>query len=110
MRNVALIKLSAGVCGRHVVVPSRIVQNHPNGFDEVSVQVNSCQQSTRQNAGKLLRVAASSNQSLELTAMEHRGSARKGKEEFALSGLGKRLLAAVQVGRYAGKASTKSAS
>jgi hypothetical protein len=31
--------------------------------------------------------------------MEHRGSARKGKEEFALSGLGKRLLAAVQVGR-----------
>jgi hypothetical protein len=41
--------------------------------------------------------------SLELTAMEHRGSARKGKEEFALSGLGKRLLAAVQVGRYTGK-------
>jgi hypothetical protein len=39
------------------------------------------------------------NQSLELTAMEYRGSARKGKEEFALSGLGKRLLAAVQVGR-----------
>jgi hypothetical protein len=39
------------------------------------------------------------NQSLELTAMEHRGSAKKGKEEFALSGLGKRLLAAVQVGR-----------
>jgi hypothetical protein len=32
--------------------------------------------------------------------MELRGSARKGKEEFALSGLGKRLLAAVQVGRY----------
>jgi hypothetical protein len=39
------------------------------------------------------------NQSLELTAIEHRGSARKGMEEFALSGLGKRLLAAVQVGR-----------
>ena len=40
------------------------------------------------------------NQSLELTAMEHRGSARKGKEEFALPGLGKRLLASAQVGRY----------
>jgi hypothetical protein len=39
------------------------------------------------------------NQSLELTALKHRGSARKGKEEFALSGLGKRLLAAAQVGR-----------
>jgi hypothetical protein len=38
---------------------------------------------------------------MELTAMEHRGSARKGKEEFALSGRGKRLLAAAQVGRYA---------
>jgi hypothetical protein len=34
--------------------------------------------------------------------MKHRGSARKGKEEFALSGLSKRLLAAVQVGRYTG--------
>jgi hypothetical protein len=31
--------------------------------------------------------------------MKHRGSARKGKEKFALSGLGMRLLAAVQVGR-----------
>jgi hypothetical protein len=31
--------------------------------------------------------------------MEHRSSARKGKEEFALSGLGERLLAAAQVGR-----------
>jgi hypothetical protein len=39
------------------------------------------------------------NQSLELTALKHRGSARKGKEEFALSGLGKRLPAAIQVGR-----------
>ena len=39
------------------------------------------------------------NQSLELTAMEHRGSVRKGNEEFALSGLSKRLLAAVQVRR-----------
>jgi hypothetical protein len=40
------------------------------------------------------------NLCLELTAMEHRGSAKKGKEEFALFGLSKRLLAAVQVGRY----------
>jgi hypothetical protein len=32
-------------------------------------------------------------------SMESGGSARKGKEEFALSGLGKRLLAAAQVGR-----------
>jgi hypothetical protein len=39
------------------------------------------------------------NQSLELTALKHRGSAKKGKEEFALSGLGERLLAAAQVGR-----------
>jgi hypothetical protein len=39
------------------------------------------------------------NLCLELTAMKHRGSARKGKEEFALSGLSKLLLAAVQVGR-----------
>jgi hypothetical protein len=36
---------------------------------------------------------------MELTAMKHRGSARKGKEEFALSGLGKRPLAAAQLGR-----------
>jgi hypothetical protein len=34
--------------------------------------------------------------------MKHRGSAKKGKEEFALSGLGKHRLAAVQVGRYIG--------
>ncbi len=40
------------------------------------------------------------NLCLELTALKHRGSARKGKEEFALSGLSKRLLAAVQVGPY----------
>jgi hypothetical protein len=40
-----------------------------------------------------------SNQCLELTALEHRGSAIKGREESALSGLGKCLLAAVQVGR-----------
>ena len=39
------------------------------------------------------------NQSLELTALKHRGSARKGKEEFALSDLGKRLLAAAHLGR-----------
>jgi hypothetical protein len=39
------------------------------------------------------------NQWIELTALEHRGSARKGKEEFALSGLGKRLLAAAHLGR-----------
>jgi hypothetical protein len=39
------------------------------------------------------------NYCLELTALENRGSARKGKEEFALSGLGKRLLAAAQVSR-----------
>jgi hypothetical protein len=32
--------------------------------------------------------------------MESGGSARKGKEEFALSGLGERLPAAAQVGRY----------
>jgi hypothetical protein len=31
--------------------------------------------------------------------MESGGSARKGKEAFAHSGLGKRLLAAAQVGR-----------
>jgi hypothetical protein len=37
---------------------------------------------------------------MELTAMEHRGSARKAKEEFALSGLGKHLLAAAHLGRY----------
>jgi hypothetical protein len=37
---------------------------------------------------------------MELTAMEHRGSARKGKEEFSLSGLGERLLAAAHLGRY----------
>ena len=36
---------------------------------------------------------------MELTAMEPRGSARKGKEEFALSDLGKRLLAAAHLGR-----------
>jgi hypothetical protein len=29
-------------------------------------------------------------------------SARKGKEEFALSGLGERLLAAAHLGRYTG--------
>jgi hypothetical protein len=46
-----------------------------------------------------LFVCGKPNQSLELTAVEHRGSARKGKEELALSGLGKRLPAAVQVGR-----------
>jgi hypothetical protein len=33
--------------------------------------------------------------------MESGGSAKKGNEEFALSGLGKHLLAAAQVGRYA---------
>jgi hypothetical protein len=32
--------------------------------------------------------------------MESGGSAKKGKEEFALFVLGKRLLAAAQVGRY----------
>jgi hypothetical protein len=31
--------------------------------------------------------------------MKSGGSARKGKEEFALSGLGEHLLAAAQVGR-----------
>jgi hypothetical protein len=36
---------------------------------------------------------------MELTAMEHRGSARKGKEEFALSVLGEHLLAAAHLGR-----------
>jgi hypothetical protein len=36
---------------------------------------------------------------MELTAIEHRGSARKGKEEFALSGLSERLLAAAHLGR-----------
>jgi hypothetical protein len=34
--------------------------------------------------------------------MKYRGSAKKGKEEFALSGLGRRLMAAAQVGRYTG--------
>jgi hypothetical protein len=48
---------------------------------------------------ELLFVCCRPNQSLELTALKHRGSARKGKEEFALSGLGRRLLAAAQVGR-----------
>ena len=33
-------------------------------------------------------------------SMESGGSAKKGKEEFALFGLGERLLAAAQVGRY----------
>jgi hypothetical protein len=47
-----------------------------------------------------LRRRVSHNQWIELTALEHRGSARKGKEEFALSGLGKRLLAAAHLGRY----------
>ena len=61
VRIVALIKLSTSIGGGHVVVPSRIVQNHPNGIDGVSVQVNSCQKSERLNARKLLRVAASSN-------------------------------------------------
>jgi hypothetical protein len=61
MRKIALIELSANVGDGHVVVPSRIVQNHPNGIDGVSVQVKSCQQYIE----KLLRVAASSNQSLE---------------------------------------------
>jgi hypothetical protein len=37
---------------------------------------------------------------LRADSIESGGSARKGKEEFALSGLGKRLLAAAQVGRY----------
>jgi hypothetical protein len=32
--------------------------------------------------------------------MESGGSAKKGKEEFALSGLGERLLAAAHLGRY----------
>jgi hypothetical protein len=32
--------------------------------------------------------------------MKHRGSTKKGKEEFALFVLGERLLAAVQVGPY----------
>jgi hypothetical protein len=39
------------------------------------------------------------NQRIELTAMDHRGSAKKGKEAFALSGLGERLLAAAHLGR-----------
>ena len=56
MRNIALIKLSTSIGGGHVVVPSRIVQNHPNRIDEVSVQVKSCQQYIE----NLLRVAASS--------------------------------------------------
>jgi hypothetical protein len=34
--------------------------------------------------------------------MESGGSAKKGKEEFALFGLGKRLLAAAHLGRYTG--------
>jgi hypothetical protein len=33
-------------------------------------------------------------------SMESGGSAKKGKEEFALSGLGERLLAAAHLGRY----------
>jgi hypothetical protein len=45
--------------------------------------------------------------SLELTALERRGSARKGKEEFALSGLGKRLLAAAHLGSYTPKATVE---
>jgi hypothetical protein len=49
-----------------------------------------------------LRRWVSHNQWIELTALGHRGSARKGKEEFALSGLGKRLLAAAHLGRYTG--------
>jgi hypothetical protein len=42
-----------------------------------------------------------SNFALELTALEHRGSAKKCREESALLGLGKRLLAAVQLSRWA---------
>jgi hypothetical protein len=37
---------------------------------------------------------------MELTALEHRGSAQKGKEEFALLCLGKHLLAAAHLGPY----------
>jgi hypothetical protein len=39
------------------------------------------------------------NLCLQLTAMEPRSSTKKGEEEFAVFGPGKRLLAAVQVGR-----------
>jgi hypothetical protein len=64
----------------------------------IMIQINSINLATASMAA--LRRWVSPNQSLELTAMESGGSARKGKEEFALSGLGKRLLAAAQVGRY----------
>ena len=51
-------------------------------------------------AGSLaLRSRVSHNHWMELTALEHRGSAKKGKEEFALFGLGKRLLAAAHLSR-----------
>ena len=53
---VALIKISAGAGGLHVDVPSRMLQNHPNRIEGAKVQGKSCQ-----GAGRLLRVAASSN-------------------------------------------------
>ena len=49
-----------------------------------------------------LRSRVSHNHWMELTALEHRGSAKKGKEEFALFVLGKRLLAAAHLSRYIG--------
>ena len=49
-----------------------------------------------------LRSRVSHNHWMELTALGQRGSAKKGKEEFALFVLGKRLLAAAHLSRYIG--------
>ena len=53
---VALIIISAGAGGRDAGVSSRMLQNHPNRIEGAKVQNKSCQ-----GAGRLLRVAASSN-------------------------------------------------
>ena len=47
-----------------------------------------------------LRSRVSHNHWMELTALGQRGSTKKGKEEFALFGLGERLLAAAHLSRY----------
>lgn len=95
VRNIVLIKLSTSVEGRHVVVPSRIVQNHPNRIDGVSVQIRSCQQHTE----NLLRVAASSNYTLERTGCKSVTAHEKGMEEYALLALSIAPVPASQLGR-----------
>ena len=58
---VALIKISAGAGGLHAVAPHEILQNHLSRIEGAKVQGKSCQ-----GAGRLLRVAASSNSHMQM--------------------------------------------